>query len=222
MAALVEDEQELGAACIDLGAGATGISIFTRRHLIYADAVPLGGANVTRDISQGLHVCQATAETLKVRHGGLFATSKCDRDMAEIGGTTGDWETDRRRVSKAEIIGIMRPRVEEILEDVRDRLDAAGFDCLPSQRVVLTGGASETPGIEGLAQRILGRPVRLGRPMRVQGLPLANASAAHASVVGLALHAVHPQDECWDFKMPFDGRGAKRLRRALRWFRDNW
>ncbi|HLS58850.1 MAG TPA: cell division protein FtsA, partial [Paracoccaceae bacterium] len=50
LAALVEDEQELGAACIDLGGGATGISIFVRRQMIYADTVRMGGAHVTSDI----------------------------------------------------------------------------------------------------------------------------------------------------------------------------
>ena len=60
----------------------------------------------------------------------------------------------------------MRPRVEEILEEVRDRLDAAGFEHLPSQQIVLTGGGSQIPGLDGLATKILGQQVRLGRPMR--------------------------------------------------------
>ena len=47
LASLVEDEQELGAACIDIGGGATGISIFVRRQMIYADCVRMGGVHVT-------------------------------------------------------------------------------------------------------------------------------------------------------------------------------
>jgi cell division protein FtsA len=39
--------------------------------------------------------------------------------------------------------------------------------------------------------------------------------------VGLAAHAARPQDECWDFDLPARG-GPLRLRRALRWFRENW
>ena len=74
----------------------------------------------------------------------------------DIGGDTGDWEHDRRTVSRAELIGIMRPRVEEILEEVRARLDAAGFEHLPSQQIVLTGGGSQIQGLDALASRILG------------------------------------------------------------------
>ncbi|MGC9419522.1 MAG: cell division protein FtsA, partial [Rhodovulum sp.] len=68
MSALVEDEQELGAACIDMGGGATGISIFIKKHMIYADNVRLGGEHVTSDISKGLHVPISTAERIKTLH----------------------------------------------------------------------------------------------------------------------------------------------------------
>jgi len=194
ISALVEDEQELGAACIDMGGGSTGLSIFIKKHMIYADSVRLGGDHAGMD----------------------------DRERIEIGGDSGDWEKDRRTVSRSELIGIMRPRVEEILEEVRDRLDAAGFEHLPSQQIVLTGGASQIPGLDGLAPKILGQQVRIGRPLRVQGLPQAATGAAFASAVGLCLFAAHPQDEWWDFEIPTDSYPARSLRWAVKWFKDNW
>ncbi|NBC95221.1 MAG: cell division protein FtsA, partial [Deinococcus-Thermus bacterium] len=172
--------------------------------------------------SKGLQVPMTTAERIKTVFGGVVATGMDDREMIEIGGDTGDWEHDRRTVSRAELIGIMRPRVEEILEDVRQQLDAAGFEHLPAQQIVLTGGGSQIPGLDGLASRILGQQVRLGRPLRVQGLPQAAAGPAFASAVGLCLFAAHPQDEWWDFEMPSESYPARSLRRAVRWFRDNW
>jgi len=222
VSSLVEDEQELGAACIDMGGGATGISIFMRKHMIYADAVRMGGDHVTSDISMGLQIPNATAERIKTFYGGVMATGMDDREMIEIGGDTGDWEHDRRTVSRAELIGIMRPRVEEILEEVRLRLDAAGFEHLPSQQIVLTGGASQIPGLDGLASKILGSQVRLGRPLRVQGLPQAATGPAFAGAVGLTLFAAHPQDEWWDFEIPADTYPARSFKRAVRWFKDNW
>ena len=222
MAALVEDEQELGAACIDLGAGTSGVSIFIKKHLIFADTVRMGGAHVSSDISKGLQVDLGTAERIKTVHGGVQATSMDDREMIDIGADTGDWEKDRRKVSRAELIGIMRPRIEEILEHARARLDAAGFSCLPSQQVVLTGGGAQVPGIDGLAARIFGQQVRLGRPMRVRGLPQLASGPAFASVVGLSLLATSPQDEWWDFDLPQESYPSRSLRRAVRWFRDHW
>jgi len=221
-ASLVEDEQELGAACIDLGGGTTGVSIFIKKHMIYADTVRMGGDHITSDISMGLQIPTANAERIKTFYGGVHATGVDDREMIEIGGDTGDFEHDRRTASRAEVIGIMRPRVEEILEEVRARLDAAGFDHLPSQQIVLTGGGSQIPGLDGLASKILGQQVRLGRPLRVHGLPQAATGPAFSSVVGLSLFAAHPQDEWWDFDIPTDGYPQRSLKRAVKWFRDNW
>ena len=222
ISSLVEDEQELGAACIDMGGGSTGLSVFIRKHMIYTDSVRMGGDHVTSDISMGLQVPMATAERIKTFYGGVVATGMDDREMIEIGGDTGDWHHDRRTVSRAELIGIMRPRVEEILEEVRLRLDAAGFEYLPSQQIVLTGGASQIPGLDGLASKILGQQVRLGRPLRVQGLPQAATGPAFSGAVGLCLFAAHPQDEWWDFDVPTERHPARSFRRAVKWFKDNW
>ncbi|MCE6951645.1 cell division protein FtsA [Cereibacter sphaeroides] len=222
VSSLVEDEQELGAACIDMGGGATGISIFIKKHMIYADSVRMGGDHVTSDISKGLQVPLATAEKIKTRHGGVVATGMDDREMIDIGADSGDWDKDRRTVSRTELIGIMRPRVEEILEEARARLDAAGFEHLPSQQIVITGGGSQIPGLDGLAARILGQRVRLGRPLRVQGLPQQVSGPAFSSAVGLCLFAAHPQDEWWDFDIPAERYPARSLRRAIKWFKDNW
>ncbi|AXQ92917.1 cell division protein FtsA [Cereibacter azotoformans] len=222
ISSLVEDEQELGAACIDMGGGATGISIFIKKHMIFADSVRMGGDHVTSDISKGLQVPLATAEKIKTLHGGVVATGMDDREMIDIGADTGDWDKDRRTVSRAELIGIMRPRVEEILEEARARLDAAGFEHLPSQQIVITGGGSQIPGLDGLAARILGQRVRLGRPLRVQGLPQQVTGPGFSSAVGLCLFAAHPQDEWWDFEIPAERYPARSLRRAIKWFKDNW
>lgn len=222
LSSLVEDEQELGAACVDMGAGTTGISIFIKKHMIYSDCVRMGGDHVTSDIAMGLQISTAKAEEIKAKHGGVVATGMDDRDMIEIGGDSGDWEKDRRQVSRADLIAIIRPRVEEILEEVRARFDAAGFDYLRSQQIVLTGGASQIIGLDGLAARILGQRVRLGRPMRIRGVPADRTGPSFAATSGLCLFATHPQDEWWDFDVPAERYPARSLRRAMRWFRDNW
>lgn len=222
ISSLVEDEQELGSACIDLGGDSTGISIFMKKHMIYADSVRMGGDHITSDISKGLGVPMTNAERIKTFYGGVHATGMDDREMIDIGGDTGDWEHDRRTVSRAELIGIMRPRVEEILEEVRARLDAAGFEHLPSQQIVLTGGGSQIQGLDALASRILGQQVRLGRPLRVHGLPQAATGPGFAGAVGLCLFAANPQDEWWDFEIPVDRYPGRSFKRAVKWFRDNW
>ncbi len=222
VSALVEDEQELGAACVDIGGGSSDVSIFMKKHMIYAESLKMGGEHITSDISMGLQVPFAVAERLKTYYGGVVATGMDDREMIEIGGDSGDWEKDRRMITRTELIGIIRPRVEEILEGIRDCLDAASFEHLPSQQIVLTGGSSQIPGLDSLAPQILGQQVRIGRPLRVRGLPQAATGAAFSASVGLALFSAHPKDEWWDFEVPHENYSVRSFRRAVRWVKNNW
>ncbi|MAS44566.1 MAG: cell division protein FtsA [Rhodobacteraceae bacterium] len=220
LASLVEDEQELGAACVDMGAGSTGVSIFLRKQLICLDSARVGGAHVTRDISEAFSLETAIAERMKVLHGGVVATGLDDRELISapvLGG-----EGQERTLTRAALIGVIRPRVEEIFEEVRMLLDRAGFQGLPSRRIVLTGGGSQLPGLEDAARRVLGQRVRVGRPLRVAGLPQNVTGPAFSALVGLAVYSVRPHDEFWDFEAPSGLSGGTRMRRAVRWFRDNW
>ena len=96
LAALVEDEQELGAACLDMGGGATSVAVFLRRHMVFGGSVRMGGEHVTLDVHKGLGVSLQTAERIKTFYGGVHATGLDDREMIEVGAGTGDWEHDRR------------------------------------------------------------------------------------------------------------------------------
>ncbi len=222
LSALVEDEQKLGAACIDLGAGSTDIGVFLRGHLVHADSARIGGDHVTQDISVGLSMPEAEAERIKTRHGGAVATGLDERELIEAPHLGESHPAERRRISRSALIGVIRPRMEEILEDARARLDKAGFRQLPGRRIVLTGGGAQLVGIEEVAQRILGRQVRIGRPMRIAGLPQATTGPDFSALVGLALHAALPKDELWDFEPVAAFAPRRRLAGAVRWFRDNW
>ena len=68
---------------------------------------------------------------------------------------------------------------------MRDRLEGAGLGARGRHRVVLTGGACQLAGARELAQRILDRQVRLGRPARLRGLPETASGPAFATAAGL-------------------------------------
>jgi cell division protein FtsA len=113
-----------------------------------------------------------------------------ERDMITFPPVDGDDHDAPQFVSRASLVRIVKPRVEEILEMVRDRLAASPFAAEPRGRVVLTGGASQLAGLPELAARILGRPVRIGRPLGIGGLPEEAKGPAFAVAAGLL---VYPQ-----------------------------
>jgi cell division protein FtsA len=190
LAALADDEADLGAATIDLGAGTTTLAVFSGGHFIHADGFALGGAHVTMDLARGLNTRITDAERIKAIYGTVLTGGSDERDMITVPPVGEDEREPPQLVSRAAIVRIIKPRVEEILEMVRDRLKASPFAAEPRGRVVLTGGASQLAGIADLASRILQRPVRIGRPLGIAGLPDAAKGPAFAAAAGLL---VYPQ-----------------------------
>jgi cell division protein FtsA len=78
------------------------------------------------------------------------------------------------------------------------------------------------PGLFDVASKILDSAVRIGKPIRIQGLPHATNGPEFAASIGLALHAGHPQDVCWDFQIPFGRSGFTKINGIFKWFAENW
>jgi cell division protein FtsA len=190
LSVLADDEADLGAAVVDIGAGTTTIAVFSGGAFIHADGFALGGHNVTMDLARGLGARVADAERIKTFYGTVLAGETDERDMITVPAVGDDSREPPQFVSRAGLVRIIRPRVEEILEMVRDRLAASPFASEARGTVVLTGGASQLTGLPELAARILGRSVRIGRPLGIAGLPELAKGPAFAVAAGLL---VYPQ-----------------------------
>jgi cell division protein FtsA len=224
LAALVDDELEMGAACIDMGGGTTTISIFSEGNFVHGDAIPVGGNHVTLDLAKGLSTTIEAAERLKVMHGSALPGSADDRDLVTIH-PIGDDHGAPMQIPRSVMTRIIRARVEETLEMLRDRISKSGYGSAIGKRIVLTGGASQLAGLPEAARRILGRNVRAGRPRGVAGLPEAAKGPAFSTVVGLLIYPQvanfesRPSKGIAGFKMTgTDGR----LYRVSQWLRDSF
>jgi cell division protein FtsA len=187
LSTLVDDEAELGAALVDLGGGSTTIAVFVGDRLTHVDAIAVGGNHITMDVARGLSVSLSDAERLKTLYGACIASPSDDRETIAVR-RAGDDADNPSYLPKSELVRIIRPRVEEILELVRDRLKTAGHAALVGRRLVLTGGASQLTGLPELARTILSPQARLGRPLGVEGLPESAKSPAFATAVGLMIY----------------------------------
>ncbi len=190
LSALADDEADLGAALVDLGAGTTTIAAFSGGRLVHADGFALGGHHVTMDLARGLNASIYDAERIKTLYGSVLAGGSDEREMISVPLVGGDDREPPQSVSRATLTRIIKPRVEEILEMVRDRLAKSPFAAEPRARVILTGGACQLTGLPDLAARMFGRPVRIGRPLGISGLPDAAKGPAFAVAAGLL---VYPQ-----------------------------
>ncbi|MDB5317274.1 MAG: cell division protein FtsA [Rhodospirillales bacterium] len=184
LATLVEDEKHLGCTVIDMGGGTTSLAVFSEGLLVHTAQIAVGGQHVTNDLASLLSTPVAHAERLKTMHGGVHGGPGDDRDFLPVP-MLGEEDEHIARIPRTMITGIIRPRIEETFELLREKLDGAGLGREAGARVVLTGGASRLIGVHELAARILNRQVRLGRPHPIRGLPESLMVADFATATGL-------------------------------------
>src|ERR1700693_356253 len=190
LSVLTDDEADIGAAVVEMGAGTTTIATYTGGRFVHASGFAVGGQHITMDLARGLSACIADAERIKTLYGTVLTGGSDARELMSVP-TAGDSERDVPQiVSRATIANIVRQRAEEIFEMVRDRLADSPFAAEPKARVVLSGGASQLTGIPELATQILGRPVRIGRPLGLRRLADRAEERAFAGPSGLL---VYPQ-----------------------------
>jgi cell division protein FtsA len=191
LSVLTDDEADLGAAVIEMGAGTTTIATYSAGRFVHAGGFAVGGHHITMDLARGLSACIADAERIKTLYGTVLTGGSDARELMSVPSAGDDREREVPQiVSRATIANIVRHRAEEIFEMVRDRLADSPFAAEPKARVVLSGGASQLSGLVELATQVLGRPVRIGRPLGFGRLPNEAKSASFAVPTGLL---VYPQ-----------------------------
>ncbi|WP_293907926.1 cell division protein FtsA [Phenylobacterium sp.] len=229
LAALEEDEMDLGSICIDMGGGSTSASVFRGGSLVHVETAPVGGHHVTQDIARGLSTSIAGAERIKTLHGSAIASANEDREMIEAPPRGDDPGAGPVIAPRSLLKGIIAPRVEETLELLRDRLKASGAPIEPGAGLVLTGGASQLAGVREVAVRVFDRPVRLGRPRRVPHLADAASGPAFTAAAGILHRSAFGPREAVSTKQlsssklrrePLDP-SANIVTKAATWLRDN-
>lgn len=221
LAVLEQDEMDLGVTLIDMGGGMTSFAVFAGGKNVYSDAVMIGGNHVTSDIAQGLSTSISHAERLKTLHGSAVNSAKDAQvmiDVPQLGEREADDETTT--MPRAMLVGVVRPRMEEIFELIRDKLEASGVDKVAGRRCVLTGGASQMLGVSDLAGRMLSKQVRKGKPVPIPGLAEAASGPAFSTVIGMLEYAAkRPWEE--DILM-HEPQNPNVLSRIGQWFRENF
>lgn len=164
LACLVDDEKEIGATIVDIGGGTTNMATFKHGYPVAFSSIGVGGNNVTNDIAWGLTTSFTHAERLKTLHGCAFMTSQDKEDLINVYPVGEEDDSLIKQVPKAELISIITPRIEEIFELVNKKLAEHGLRDISSHRVVLTGGGAQLSGIRDIANMVLDKQVRIGRP----------------------------------------------------------
>ncbi len=227
LAVLTDDERDLGATVIDMGGGITTVAVFRDNALIHVDAVSVGGHNVTSDLARGLTTPFEAAERIKRIYGSALHGSDDDRYVVPCPpmGAQDELHEEPRTL----VTSIVRSRIEETFELVKERLMSVGLDQYAGRRIVLTGGGAQLNGARELAEYVFNKRARIGHPHGVLGLEETLSGPDFAVGLGLLKHAFMESDEAISGPPDLSGRRYRQRRyaggtvgRSLQWLKDNF
>jgi cell division protein FtsA len=184
-ATLTEEEEEIGAALVDIGGGTSDIAIFSNGSIKYTSVLPFGGNNITNDIAIGLRTPIDDAEKIKKKYGCAFSNMVGANETIEVPSVGGRKSRTLQRKTLADII---EPRVEEVAELIYEEIKKSGQEKLLASGVIITGGCANLEGMPELAESIFNLPARRGSPIGVGGLVDVVNNPSYATGVGLLLY----------------------------------
>ena len=191
-ATLTGDEREMGAVFVDIGSGTTDLIIYRQGSPWYSAVIPVGGNQLTKDLQVALGTSFYLAEEMKIKWG--HALPEMIRGEEEV--VIPSYQGQPRRVVQRRAIGEpLHARVVELLKLVLLRVRQSGLRQVPTGGLIISGGCAEMAGIQQLAQKTVGGPVRIGYPSGIAGLPTPLRKPAFSAVVGLLLWGIKHQGE---------------------------
>ena len=200
-AVLTPEERHMGVAMADWGGGTTDLAFFRGNGLWHTEVLDVGGNHLTNDVALGLRAPFEVAEEMKLRYGHLQPERVAEDEQvwATVFGDRPERTFSRRFISQ-----ILQARAEEINEIIQERIETSGYGQMVPAGLVLTGGSSQIPGAVELSRRMLGMPIRVGRPgehVPIQQLSRELQSPAFATSVGLLLWGLHEDSRAIHFPM---------------------
>lgn len=222
LACLSADEMELGVVLVDLGGASCSVAVYGQGRLLHAGVIPVGGIHITNDIAQGLSISFATAERLKALHGHAQVMPRDYEDVFDVPGLADSDHEGDHVFQRAQLTGIIAPRVEEIVELVARQIELSGISRTAAKRLVLTGGASQLSGMREVFARFFSAQVRIGRPRQLPGLADAVATPAFSTCMGLLLHQQARHKELSQAAARQPAAVGSKVGRFVKWFVDNF
>ena len=196
-AVLDDRDKGAGVALVDIGGGTTDIAIFQECIIRHTSVIPLAGNVITNDIRESCHILKHQAESLKTKFGSCLPTSVNQDDIISIPGIRNQ---EPREISVRTLAGIIKSRMQLLLEQVGYEIELSGFDKQLLAGVVLTGGGAQLKNIKEFAEFVIGIDTRIGTPddhldkqgsinFENLGLPM------YATGIGLVIYGLEAEEQ---------------------------
>ena len=208
---LTGDEREMGAVLVDIGGGTTDLAIYRQGHPWYSAVIPVGGSQLTRDLSVALKTPIYMTEEMKIKWGSVMPEMVASDDEVVIPSFQGQ---PKHSLSRRIMCEPLEARMLEIIKMIVLKVRQSGLREFPAGGLVLTGGGSEMTGLSDLVLKVLGGKVRIAYPEGIAGLPAQLRKPAFSAAVGLLLWGIKHQGET---RSSMNGGRATTGSKSWRW-----
>lgn len=189
-AVLHSSEMENGVALIDLGAGATSVSVYYGGIMRHYASIPFGGRAITHDIQSEASISERLAENIKLAFGACMPDKLLSMSEKTIQIDSGG-AAPAKHLNVKYLSEIITAREEEIVEAMLYEIECSGFADNLKSGIVITGGGAAMANIANLIKEMSGYNVRTGYPIRFfasDGCEGCNDTGA-ATSIGMILTA---------------------------------
>lgn len=201
---VLTESERLSCMLVDIGAETTTVSIYKDGSLAYLSTLPLGGRNITRDISNGLGVLEETAERVKKNINNPLEPANVDSIVIE-------------GVAGSDAANYIDGRNREILANIKNQITLAGLTTDDIRSIVLIGGGAQLQGLPKKLDETINIPVRIGH--HPQSLQIQNHDFNRPeytqifALVTKAANEIDPSSTCIERRSYDDGPTIRNITR---------
>ena len=157
-AVLTPNEKRSGCVLVDMGADTTTVLIYKNNILRHLAVIPLGGNNITKDISS-LQIDEEDAENFKIKFGKAYVEPTAEYDENK------QYALENKCSIQAQLLeDIVEARVNEILDNVLNQIVISGYENKLLAGAILTGGTANMAQMEtAFAKRTKIEKIRIAK-----------------------------------------------------------
>ncbi len=185
LSVLDKSQREYGVAHLDFGGGTSTLTVFEEADLIHSAVLPIGSRHITNDLAMALRTSMDVAERIKLEYAttGMVEDLR-KRENIDLSKLMGE---ENFILPKKQLVRVVDARVSEFLELVTAELKKASRIGMLPAGVVVSGGGAHLPGLLAVIKDTLRAPVKLARPLHLDGVVDAATDPSFAVATGLVL-----------------------------------
>ena len=219
LSSLDKNQREYGVMHLDFGGGTSSLTVFEEADLLHSAVLPIGSKHITNDLAVALRTSMDVAERVKIEHA---ATShELDlrkRENIDLSSVMGE---QNFVVPKKQLVRVVDARAGELIEMIAAELKKVPRNGMLPAGIVISGGGANLPGLLSFLKEALRLPVKIARPLHMDGVVDAASDPSYAVATGLVLWAAEQEINTATAKhQAFQGSDESVFTKVLDWLKN--